>query len=430
MKELIHKLNNNPKYSRLFQWGKMISITGSAQMVVQATGLLTGILIIRMLPTKEYAYYTIANTMLATMTLLADGGISSGVMAKGGKIWKDKKQLGQVLATGLDLRKKFAVFSLIIAVPILVYLLKHQGANLWTIVFIVAALIPSFFAALSDSLLEIIPRLHQDIKMLQGNQLLVSVLRLILSVASVVFFPFTFVALIANGIPRIYGNSRLKIITYQFAEKEMAPDPQIRADILKIVKRTLPGAIYYSLSGQITIWLMSVMGTTSSIAQVGALGRLSMVLTIFTVMFSTLITPRFARFEDNRKLLISNFLKIFCGLVILCFFIVGIVYAFPNQLLWILGKGYGNLSTALVLSVIGSCLSLISGSVFTLSTSRGWIINPLFTIPLNVLALVLGILFLDISTLNGILFLNIFMAAAQIAMLVVFFFVKALKSNN
>jgi hypothetical protein len=46
---------------------------------------LYGILIIRLLPV-EYAFYTLANTMHRTMTVLADGGITTGVMSQVGKV--------------------------------------------------------------------------------------------------------------------------------------------------------------------------------------------------------------------------------------------------------------------------------------------------------------------------------------------------------
>ena len=430
MKALIHKLNADPRYSKVFEWGKLISLTGSVQLLVQASGLLTGIVIIRMLPTQEYAYYTLANTMLGTMTVLADGGISSGVMAQGGKVWRDKSQLGEVLATGLNLRKKFALVSLFVAMPILCYLLLHQGASLWVISLIVLAIIPSFFAALSDSLLEIIPKLHQDIKPLQANQAMVGLFRLGLSSLSVFVFPFTFIALLSNGIPRMFGNIRLKKIALRFAGGDESPNPIYQTEILKIVKKTLPGAIYYCLSGQITIWLISIFGTTSSIAQIGALTRLSMFLTVFTVIFSTLIVPRYARISNDKKLLLSHFLKILMGLFALSFVIVGLVYTFPHQLLWLLGKDYSGLSEELIMSMAGSCLALVSSSIFALSTCRGYIIYPVISIPLNLLTLLAGILLFDVSTIHGILLLNIMIAAVQIVMLVVFFFIKVLNLKN
>jgi len=424
MRGISQRILAHPKYSKSLEWGKLIFMTGAAQVLVQATGLLTGIFIIRMLPTQEYAFYTLANTMLGTMTILADGGISSGVMSQGGKIWRDRTELGKVLVTGMELRKKFAVFSLLVAVPILVYLLWLQHAQPWVIILIVAALIPAFFSALSDSLLETIPKLHQDIKPLQANQAKVGLFRLFLSSASVFIFPFTFVALLANGIPRIIGNFRLRKMALRFADTSQPVDPVYQTEILKMVKRRLPGAIYYCLSGQITIWLISILGTTKAIAQVGALSRLGMVLSVFTVLFATLVVPRFARAESNRKLLISSSIKIMIVLTGICVVIMGVVYLFPEQLLWILGKQYADLSDALMLSILGSCIVLVMGCVFTLSTSRGWVINPAISIPVNLLTIVAGILLMDVSSLHGVLMMNIMVSSGQLLLLLGFLVIK------
>ncbi|MCX2485280.1 lipopolysaccharide biosynthesis protein [Pedobacter sp. MR2016-24] len=424
MRGISQRILAHPKYSKSLEWGKLIFMTGAAQVLVQATGLLTGIFIIRMLPTQEYAFYTLANTMLGTMTILADGGISSGVMSQGGKIWRDRTELGKVLVTGMELRKKFAVFSLLVAVPVLVYLLWLQHAQPWVIILIVAALIPAFFSALSDSLLETIPKLHQDIKPLQANQAKVGLFRLFLSSASVFIFPFTFIALLANGIPRIIGNFRLRKMALRFADTSQPVDPVYQTEILKMVKRRLPGAIYYCLSGQITVWLISILGTTRAIAQVGALSRLGMVLSVFTVLFATLVVPRFARAASNKILLTSNFVKIIVVLVAVCTIIMGIVYVFPDQLLWILGKQYADLSGALLFSILGSCLALITGCIFSLSTSRGWVINPAISIPVNLITVVAGIIFMDISTLNGVLLMNIMVSSGQLLLLLAFFIIK------
>lgn len=396
------------KNSKVLSWIKIISITGGAQAIVQATGLITGILLIRILPTKEYAYYTLANTMLATMTVLADGGISSGVMAQGGKSWKDKEQLGSVLATGLELRKKFAIFSLLVSLPILIYFLNHQGAGWGVILLSVLTLIPAFYAALSDSLLEIVPKLHQDIKPLQSNQIKVSLLRLTLSALSVYVFPFTFVALLANGIPRIYGNIQLRKISHKFADQQKGPDIEIRKQILKVVRKIMPGSIYYCISGQISVWLISYFGSTESVAQMGALGRFAMLLSVFSVLVSTLVIPRFARLGENKQILLSTFVKIQVGLILLCTAICFIVYLFPQQALWLLGKNYKGLETELVLSICASCLSFMSGILFGLSSSRGWPTNTLLLIPGNILFVITGACLFNVSTLKGVLYMNIF----------------------
>src|SRR5690349_4585514 len=98
MKMLVQKSSIHPRYLRFYELSKLVTITGGAQALVQGAGLICGILIIRLLPTNEYAFYTLANTMLGTMTVLADGGISTGVMAQGGKVWQSKAELGTVLS--------------------------------------------------------------------------------------------------------------------------------------------------------------------------------------------------------------------------------------------------------------------------------------------------------------------------------------------
>lgn len=407
MNTILTKLRQHPKYDKILSWGKLISITGSAQIIVQAVGFASGILIIRLLPVQEYAFYTLANTMLGTLTVLADGGITTGVMARGGKVWQDKEKMGVVLATGLDLTKKFAIGSLLLSVPILFYLLKHNGASLLTSFLIALALIPAFYAALSDSLLEIVPKLHQNILALQKNQVGVGIGRLLLTALTMFVFPWAFIGLLAAGIPRIFGNIKLRKIGYQFADKDQKPDKEIRKEILGLVKRIMPTSIYYCVSGQITIWLISIFGNTTSLAQIGALARLSVILSIFSAIILILIVPRFAKLVSDKKKLLQRYIQIMITLLALLSCIVLVVYFFPKPILWILGKDYKDLNYELLLSIIGSCIGLLSGIVFSLYSSRGWALSPIVLITINLLAIITFASLLDLSTLKGVLFLEI-----------------------
>jgi O-antigen/teichoic acid export membrane protein len=415
MKLIAQNWYANPRYSRIFGWGKLITITGGAQAIVQGTGMLSGILIIRLLSTHQYAWYTLANTMLGTMTILSDAGISTGVMAQGGKVWQDKEKLGAVLATGLDLRRKMGFTSLIVVTPFLIYLLLQHSASWLTACLIVASLIPAYFTSLSDTLLEIVPKLHQDIVSLQKNQIAVSVGRLILSGLLLLVFPFPFIAILASGIARFYGNKGMEKISNSFVDRDQKPDVEIRKSILSIVKKILPGAIYFCLSGQITIWLVSIFGNTKSIAEVGALSRLTMILTFFSVIISTLIVPRFARLENNRRLLLTRFFQIVGILVLFSSFVIAVFWLFPEKFLFILGKDYMGLQRELVVNVIGSCITLIWGAIFTLYSSRGWILNPAVSIFLSLAAIISGLYLFDTSTVAGVLSLNIFIALVELA---------------
>lgn len=417
----------SPSLAKALEWSKLITITGAAQVVVQALGFGCGILVIRLLPTHEYALYTLANTMLGTMILLADGGISTGVMAQGGKVWQDPAQLGAVLATGLDLRKKFALASLLFAAPLLIVLLHYHGASWLVAGLILLSIIPAFFTALSNTLLEVAPKLKQDIVPLQKTQVGINVGRLALLTLTLFVFPWAAVAILAAGLPQLWGNYRLRTISAGYADLTQKPDPVVRQHILAVVKRVLPGAIYFSASGQITVWLISLFGTTAAIAEVGALSRLSALLSVFSILLTTLVVPRFARLQANKALLFTRFFQILFTIVLVSITLIGIVYLLPNQILWILGKKYAGLSSELVLSITGSCLGLITGISFSLVSSRGWATNPAITISIEVAALVTGILLFDVATLQGVFLLNIFISLIQASLYIIYGTIKIAK---
>jgi O-antigen/teichoic acid export membrane protein len=402
----------------------MISITGSGQIIIQALGFASGILIIRLLPVQEYAFYTLANTMLGTMTVLSDGGISAGVMAQGGKVWQNKEKLGTVLATGLDLRKKFAIVSLLTMLPVLFYLLVRNNASWITSALIVLSLIPAFFAILSDSLLEIVPKLHQAIIPLQKNQMMVALARLILSGLVVFIFPWSFAVILASGIPRIYGNFKLRKISYAFAKKDLSPDIEIRKQVLSVVKRIMPGTIYFAFNGQLTIWLLSIFGTTTSLAQVGALGRFSLIFTIVGMISTMLISPYFAKsIDDNYKLRI----KFYSYLLLLIFIIISLVLfvnCFSSLFLSILGPKYKALQVELLLVLIASGMSFLSGTSFSILSSKGWPTPPFVIIAGNICFVIVGIYLFDIRELRQVLFFNIFIGVFPVIIHSLYFFYK------
>src|SRR2546423_8818221 len=75
------------------------------QMLVQLIGFATGILLIRCMEQREYALFTIANTMQGTINILADIGISIGLTSIGGPVWQDHHRFRKLVSTALKLRR-------------------------------------------------------------------------------------------------------------------------------------------------------------------------------------------------------------------------------------------------------------------------------------------------------------------------------------
>lgn len=424
MKALLMQIFTGFKINNSLEWGRLIAITGSSQALIQIIGFASGILIIRFLPTNEYALYTLATAIYSNMVILADSGIKTSVMAQGGKVWQNREELGKVIATGFQLRRIFAVGSIIISVPIMLYLLHHHGASWWMAFAITLAIIPAFFAALSGTLFEIVPKLHQTISKLQRIQVIASAIRTILILALLYFFPYTFLALLAYGISQIWANRKLKKLANEFIEATARSSSQVRREILKMVKRLMPESVYLCISGQITVWLISIFGSTAAVAQVGALGRLAMVLSFFGVMFGALISPRFSRLVKNKELIFKRFVQIQIGLLFLGLLVVGGTWIFSSEMLWVLGEGYSNLEFEIILLMTGNFIGLFAVSNFYLCTSRGWVINPLISIPVSVIAIIIGAILFDVSSLRGIFVFNIFINIVMMIMHISYGFLK------
>jgi hypothetical protein len=416
--------------NKLLVWGKLIGIIGGSQVIIQGVGLIAGILTVRLLSIKEYAFFTLANTMLGALAVISDGGISSGVMSEAGKKWTDKVHVGLVLYTGMQLRKKFALIALVFTLPFLTYLLLDNGAKPWQVFLVLLAMIPSFFATISDSLLEIPLKINQDILPLQKNQLFASIGRLLLSITSLFFLPFSFIALLSNCIPRLWANIKLRKIILPYAETRNIEDQQIKATIMSVVKRSMPGSIYFVFSGQINIWILSLIGNTNGLAQIGAIGRISVLFSTLSLIGSTLITPRFSRLPMDTNILKKRFFEIQAIALISCMVLLALVSLMPSELLYILGNQYNGLEQELIINIASSLMGIMVGLTFGLLLSRGWVIYPVVSISINILAFVFGVVLFEVKTLMGVSYLTLLQGTVMYVQLLIFGSIKTLGASN
>ena len=370
-------------HRKLFHLSKTLSIATLFQAAVQALAFASGILVVRLLPVHEYGLYTIANTVLGTLVMLADMGVSSGVMSQGGKVWKSPSGLGAVLATGMALRRKFSLYSLLAGVPVLLYLFHKHDASWLASTLLVVSLVPAFASTLSGRLFEIPLKLHQEIVPLQKIQVSSNLLRLGLNALTLFVFPYAAVAVAIGGAAQLVTNIRLRSLSRNRADTTQPVDPATREEILKIVRRSVPTGIYLSLLNNSYVWLVSVFGSTAAVAQIGALGRLAVVLTVVQGVFSAVIAPRFARFPGSPSRLARRYFAIEAALLLLGGLIVAGVWAYPDQTLWILGGNYSGLQTEVILMAAWAAIGLVRHGISSLNSARGYIGNPMIIIPLN-----------------------------------------------
>ena len=131
-------------------------------------------------------------------------------------------------------------------------------------------------------------------------------------------------------------------------------------------------------------------------------------ISVFGILFSTLVVPRFTRLPDIKNVIIKKIILIQGGLFVLGFAIVGFVALFSKQILWILGSGFTGLTTEVILIVTGSCISFISISTNQLLVARGILVSPVIIISLSVIVQVCVALFMDLSKVENVMMFAIF----------------------
>ncbi|QEG01044.1 hypothetical protein Mal15_51200 [Stieleria maiorica] len=384
------------------EWVRLLVLVGSAQFIVQVAGFLCGIIVIRLLSVHEYGLYTLTNTMLGTIAVLTDAGVGTGVLSEGGKVWNDRNKLGAVLATGISLRLRFAVISLTMVIPVLYYMLVTHGASWIAASMLILALVPTLFATLSNTLLQVPAKLHQDVGLLQRIDLSANLVRLAITGVTLLVLPLAGFAIFSAGIAQGVANWRLRRSAALFSNNQQEQSPEARVEILRVVKRVFPGAVFLAVSGQATLLLITLFGETDQIAEYGALGRLAAATSVFGVLFSTLVVPRFARLPESSRAKLKIFIQIHLGLTIVAAAIVGATVLFPTPILWLLGKDYAGLAELLPLVFAATALGQISGSTHQLGASRGIIMHPAIIIPLTIVVQAVVYSIADLRNINQV----------------------------
>lgn len=369
--------------------------------------MVSGFIIVRQLTINEYAYYTIANTFLGAMTLLSDCGVNTSVYALGAQNWQDKKKMGIILHRGLQLRNHFAIYTLIVSVPVLIYLLFQQHESALSIGLIILSIIPSFYAGLSDAILEVVPKLNQELNVLQKNQTLVAILRLFLVFLAAFIFPFTSAILLANGLPRIFGNIKLKKIALKNAEISNVQDEEVNTETKRIIKRTAPSTIYFVFSSQVSLFILSFLGKTTSIAQLGALGRFSVIFTVFTTFVNMVFIPRFARSENKRSVLLKKSHFILLLSLIGSLSVGSVLYIFRSFVLRFLGANYQHLDYCFMLIITQGIITVLSSNAYEFNLRKGWVIHPLLDILISLVPTVVFAILIPLNTLPNVILYGI-----------------------
>jgi O-antigen/teichoic acid export membrane protein len=406
---LINKFN----HSRLTEWIKRIASFSYKELFIQAMAFSCGLLILRHLPKSDYALYTLIASVQASTAILADSGLSNGIIAIGGAIAGDRSKLGELCQTASSIRLKLTFWVCIVMTPLLAWLLYHQQASIINIIMLCTIMAAGAYAQIGQSFYSQFARLTLRVDTLQRFNIRAAVTRLLLVSAGVVTTPMVSAISSINTITMAWQLWRLNKWRHNILDENSSSNEKYKISLMYFIRRQAPLSVYYCFYGQISIFLLGIFGTTESIADIGALGRFSLFYSLLSSVMNNLIYPRFARVNDPKNLPLKYAQSVAFFLLlgsILPLFSV----AFPNFLLMILGGNYYHLENELTLVLISSLLSNLSGVLWALNSARGWTMPAILSISYSFIVQIFLIYALDISSLHGVILLSLFTAMASI----------------
>jgi O-antigen/teichoic acid export membrane protein len=399
--------SSTPILRRAFGHARRIGNYALVQAAVQIIAFSSGILLVRWLPQREYAFFTIANAMQATLMLLADIGVSVGLISIGGRVWQDRHRFGQLINTGLAVRRKLAAGAVIIVAPILYAMLTKNGASpIYTLLLIVIVL-AGFSIQLAVDIYSVVPRLHSDIGRIQKIDFICAIVRLLLVLGLVYLFTTAGLAVAIASATFLLQYFLLRAYAAKVVDLEASENAEDRHEIVRLIKSLAANALFYCFQGQITVFLISFFGRhTASVAEVGALGRLAMIFTVLMNMLTNIFVPAFARCQDERKL---RYLYLGIAGVAILFSAIVLSGAalFPEQFLFVLGSRYTHLHHELLLMIGVAVVTALSGTLWLLNASKAWIAGSWLYIPLTLATQIALIPFTDFSSVAGVLTFNL-----------------------
>jgi O-antigen/teichoic acid export membrane protein len=406
--------SSTPIIRRALHRARVVGNFAFVQGVVQVIGFMSGILLVRTLDQREYAYFTIANTMQGTINLLADIGVGVGLVSIGGRVWQDRHRFGSLINTALSLRRKLGALVVVAVTPVMYFMLVKNGASVFYTAVLIVVVLAGLLFQLSIGVFGVVPRLRADIGRIQIIDFTGAIVRLLVLIGLVFVFLDAGVAVAVASAISLLQYAMLRKYATGVVDLDAPQDAEDRQAIVRLIRHLAANSVFYCFQGQITIFLISFFAhRITSVAEVGALSRLAMIFSVLTNLLTNVFVPAFARCQDERKLrwlyaAIAGGVAAFSLSIILC------AWIFPNEFLFVLGNKYAHLHRELLLMVGGAIFSALTGTFWALNASKAWVTGAWLYIPLTLVTQAVLIPYTDFSTVTGVLTFNLLSAVPNL----------------
>ncbi|MEQ1747507.1 MAG: hypothetical protein ABMA02_18905 [Saprospiraceae bacterium] len=392
------------------------------QTAITALNAAAGLVVVQALPKGEYALYTLVFSFLAVFVNISNVGITPAMSGIGGRIWQDPVALRALLNSALLLRRKIGWWLLLPFVAYCTWQFWKAGAGWFTTALLIGFVLTAIWLQVQSALYAIVLQLHKAVRPLQQNELAFTALK-VLGILPMLFFQapvYVLVGWICVCLAlNLFANQKL-------ARRYLAVHPETNPKFLREIEDIArPNALrtaYWAFEGQISVLLCALFAQPETIADIGALGRLSVLFAIFQAFVVNFSLPEIAKAQD-RAAIVSQARKTLGLAALLVAPVLLWAAVHPSSLLCILGPNYGSLTRLLLPFLLAVSLGQMAAVTYQICTARAWIRLNRFYVPLALPLQVLLIAVLDLSQLENVVLLlginNLFFLLFNLTMFLV-----------
>lgn len=386
---------------RLRRWAGILSAYFTAQTLTQLLGIAAGLLLVRFMPVGEYALYTLALSVITFFNFVSDLGSTTSLVHF---FREDRDAFPRYLDAVVSLRRAAFLLGAAGVVVIFPWTAWAKGFGAAPIALATAGILLTVWFQIAASVRVLALRLADRYGPSYRADVTGGGVRLAAALAMVATgFLRAWIGVLASAL----AAAAVALVARPERSAQGAEDLRpYRRKVLRYLLPTLPSALYFSIQGPLTVWLAASFGGTRNIAEVGALGRLGLLVGIFSSLIGVVFLPRLARIEDEKlyRWRAAQFGGFLAAIVLALLAAAAVA---PDLFLLLLGRSYAGLHTELLLVVAGAGISLLDGYAVNLNLARSWTRWQGAAVVALIAAQAAMVAFLPLSTTAGVLSFNL-----------------------
>lgn len=419
---------------------RRVLAVGSVETLGVVLGGIASLLIVNVLPKEQYAQYTFLISCMMLMISITDTGLAHCCLPIVGQRSGEGEWVTAACNQVFRKRWWLLLAGFFIVVPYWFITTRQHpwaGTGYWLASALVVAVpvlsLPGMYA---NTVLMILGKISALTRIV-----FLSLVARMLLVLGVLLLPVT--AYTLGGImAATLASTVLGWVLYRrsFAAYGLAPRrlegeaaKSVDKEIYRIAKPLVLPSIFYHFEGLITVFVASLFGTADMLAEVGALGRISMILMVFDRIGVVLLFPAIARAPEGKGLL-SMIVKghlAYVGVLSLLF-LTSIFL--PEYWILLIGSKYEEQQSVLWMVFLSTLLMNCAQFAFVTLTSRGHTRRQSFVVPFVLILQILCLYVFGVSSLHAVLALGIATSLGhflyQYAMLTSWFFDRVKHSRG